>query len=70
MVHRTADYKRDNDTERLEAAESYREDLQRIIVLYEGSRLRPPTPKQLKVIPRGDVSYWLTAHGHAGDFKE
>ena len=26
MVHRTADYKRDNDTERLEAAESYRED--------------------------------------------
>jgi len=74
MVHRKADYKRDNDVERFEAAESYCKDLQRIMLLYEGSKLRPPTPKQLKEIPYGDVGNWLEAHEHAGvragEFKE
>jgi hypothetical protein len=65
-----ADYKRNNDVERFEAAESYCKDLQRIMLLYEGSRLRPPTPKQLKEIPYGDVRNWLETHEHAGDFKE
>ena len=65
MVHRAADYKRDNDVERFEAAESYCKDLQRIILLYEGSQLRPPTPKQLKTIPYGDVCNWLKAHEHS-----
>jgi len=62
MLNSAADYKRCNDTERLEVAESYCKDLQRIILLYEGSGLRPPTPKQLKDIPSGDLSYWLDAH--------
>jgi hypothetical protein len=59
MVNRAVDYKTKNDVERLEASESYCKDLQQIIVLYQGSRLRPPTPKQLKDIPYGDLYYWL-----------
>ena len=69
MVNRAADYKRDNHAERFEAAESYCKDLQRIMLVYESSGLRPPTPKQLKDIPYGDVSYWRETHEHAGDFK-
>jgi hypothetical protein len=60
MVNRVADYKRENDVERFEAAQSYCEDLQQLMLLYEGSGLRPPTPKQLKDIPYGDSYYWLT----------
>ena len=59
MVNRTADYKTKNDVDRSEAAESYCRDLEQIIVLYQDSRLRPPTPKQLKDIPFGDLYYWL-----------
>lgn len=59
MVNRAADYKAKNDVERLEASESLCRDLQQIIVLYQGSRLRPPTPKQLKDIPCGDLHFWL-----------
>jgi hypothetical protein len=74
MVHRAMDYKRDNDMERFEAAESYCKDLKRIMLLYQGSQLRPPTPKQLKPIPYGDVCNWLETHKHtgvqAGEFKE
>jgi len=70
MVNRAADYKRDNDPERFEAVDSYCKDLQRMMLLYDGSRLRPPTPKQLKDLPNGDLSYWLDAHEHAGEFKE
>jgi hypothetical protein len=73
MVNRAADYKRDNDMERFEAAESYCKDLQRLMFRYQGSQLRPPTPKQLKEISYGDVSNWLEAHKHtgvqAGEFK-
>jgi hypothetical protein len=73
MVHRAMDYKRDNDMERFEAAESYCKDLKRIMLLYQGSQLRPPTPKQLKEIPYGDVCNWLEAHKHTdvqtGEFK-
>ena len=59
MVNRTAYYKTKNDVDRLEAAESYCRDLEQIISLYQNSRLRPPTPKQLKDIPFGDLHYWL-----------
>lgn len=59
MVNRAADYKRKNDIERSEAAESYCKDLEQIMSLYHGARLRPPTPKQLKDIPVGDLHYWL-----------
>jgi hypothetical protein len=62
MINRAVDYKKKNDVERSEAAESYCKDLQQIIVLYQDSRLRPPTQKQLKDIPYGDVRYWLE-HG-------
>jgi hypothetical protein len=66
MVNRAVDYKRDNDAERFEAADSYCKDLRRIMLLYDGSRLRPPTPKQLKNVPCADLSYWLETHEHAG----
>jgi hypothetical protein len=59
MLNRAADYKIKNDAERLVAAESLYKDLEKIIVLYQNSRLRPPTPKQLKDIPYGDLFYWL-----------
>ena len=59
MANRALDYKTRNDTKRLEASESYCKDLQKIIALYQGSRLRPPTSKQLKNIPYGDLYYWL-----------
>ena len=70
MVNRAANYKRDNDVERFEAADSYCRDLRQVMFLYDGSGLRPPTPKQLKDVPTGDLSYWLEAHEHKGDFKE
>jgi ABC-type multidrug transport system fused ATPase/permease subunit len=59
LVHRAANYKRDNDAERSEAAESMLRDLEEITSIYHGSRLRPPTPKQLKDVPYGDLYYWL-----------
>ena len=59
LVHRAANYKRDNDTERSEAAESTLRDLEEIMSIYHGSRLRPPTPKQLRDMPHGDLYYWL-----------
>jgi ABC-type multidrug transport system fused ATPase/permease subunit len=58
MVQRAADYKRDNDLDRASAAESYCKDLREIMAIYNGTRLRPPAPKQLKEIPYGDLYYW------------
>ena len=65
MVQRAVDYKRANDLERASAAESYCNDLQEITAIYDGTRLRPPTPKQLKEIPYGDLYYWRD-HGAGG----
>jgi hypothetical protein len=59
MVHSAANYKRDSDVERSEAAESYCKDLEEIMSIYHAARLRPPTPKQLKDVPSGDLYYWL-----------
>jgi len=59
MSNRTADYKRDNDTERAEAAEETCKELEEIIFTYKDSRLKPPGAKQLKAIPYGDLFYWL-----------
>jgi len=59
MVNRAADYKAKNDLERSNACELYCSHLQRMIVLYQGSGLRPPTPKQLNAIPYGDLYAWL-----------
>jgi len=59
MANRVADYKRDGDLERLDAAESYCKDLEDLMIMYQGARLRPPTPKQLKQIPFGDRYFWL-----------
>ena len=59
MANRAADYKRDNDLERLDAAESYCKDLEELMIAYHGAHLRPPTPKQLKDIPYGDRYSWL-----------
>jgi hypothetical protein len=59
MLNRAIDYKAKNDIERAEASESYCRDLERIMFLYQDSHLRPPTPKRLKEVPNGDVTYWL-----------
>jgi len=67
MLNRATDYKRDNDAVRFEAADSYCKDLMRVMLLYDDSGLKPPTPKQLKEVPNGDLLYWLEAHEHKGD---
>jgi hypothetical protein len=59
MVNRAADYTRDGDVERATAAESYCGDLEQLMLLYKDSKLKPPTPKQLKDVPYGDMFYWL-----------
>jgi hypothetical protein len=59
MLNRQIDYKKDNDIERAEAAESYCRDLVELIHIYQGSSLRPPSTKQLTQIPYGDRYYWL-----------
>ena len=58
MIHRAADYRRDNDLVRFEAAEETCRDLEKIISVYDVTRLKPPTEKQLKEIPYGDLLYW------------
>ncbi len=63
MVNREIDYKRQRDAERAQAAESYCKDLIQIMHIYQNSRLRPPTAKQLTQIPYGDLYYWLE-RGH------
>lgn len=59
MVNRAADYKAKNDAERVVACELYCKDLENIMVIYRGSSLRPPTPRQLKEAPYGDLYHWL-----------
>ena len=59
MVNRTADYKMHGDATRLEASESLCKDLERIIAVYQNSELKPPTLRELKAIPYGDLYYWL-----------
>ncbi len=58
MANRAADYRRENDAVRFEAAEATLKDLEKIISIYDGTRLRPPTAKQLKEVPYGDMHYW------------
>lgn len=63
MANRAADYRKQGDLERLEAAESLCEDLVELIVLYQNSGLRPPSPEQLNDVPFGDLTYWLEYGG-------
>jgi len=58
MVQRATDYTRDKDLERASAAESYCKHLREIMAIYHDTRLRPPTPKQLREIPYGELYYW------------
>ena len=62
LLNRAATYRQKNDNERAEAAESTASELQEIIVVYMNSTLRPPTAKQLKAMPYGDVSFYLKAN--------
>ncbi len=62
MVNRGIDYRRQSDAERAQAAESYCKDLLQIMHIYQNSRVRPPTAKQLTYLPYGDLHYWLE-HG-------
>ncbi len=59
MSNRSADYKKKQDWERYEASESYNKDLMEITTIYYNSRLKPPTEKELKKMPYGDLYYWL-----------
>ena len=59
MLNRHIDYRRDNDVERADAAESYCRDLAELILIYQNSSLRPPSVKQLRQILCGDCYYWL-----------
>ena len=64
MIDRAADYRKENDIVRLDAAESCCRDLERIMLIYQDARIRPPTAKQLRSVPYGDLYYWLE---HARD---
>jgi hypothetical protein len=70
MLNRTLDYKRDNDSERWKMGESYCDDLEELMVIYHDSRLRPPTPKQLKNVPFGDRYFWLEHRSQHPVFDE
>jgi hypothetical protein len=59
LLNRAATYRQKNDNERAEAAESTASELQEIIVVYMNTSLRPPTAKQLKAMPYGDVNFYL-----------
>ena len=59
MLNRAVDYKARNDLERAEAADSYCKDLGELMDIYQHSRRRPPTEKQLQEIPYGDPYYWF-----------
>ncbi|MHB8853593.1 MAG: hypothetical protein ACYC6P_09600 [Ignavibacteriaceae bacterium] len=59
MLNRAVDYKMKNDIERFNASQSYCNDLEQIIAIYQDSQLKPPTKKQLKEIPFGDLFFWL-----------
>jgi len=61
LVNRAATYKQKNDNERAEAADSMASELQEIIAVYMNAPLRPPTAKQLRTMPYGDVSFYLNA---------
>jgi len=63
MLNRRADYKAKNDSERFEASDSFCRDLETILQIYQDSQIRPPTPKQLKAIPCGDLYHWLNQAG-------
>jgi hypothetical protein len=59
MANRAADYRAKNDAERAAACEEYCKDLERIMLIYQGSGLRPPTRRQVKDVPYGDLYHWL-----------
>ena len=62
MVFRLADYKKTTDVERQKAAQSICEDLERILFIYQDCPFRPPSTRQNRSVPFGDVYYWLQ-HG-------
>ena len=65
LVSRSVAYKQKNDNERAEACESTAIELQQVIVVYMNVSLRPPTAKQLKAMPYGDVSFYLKANSQS-----
>lgn len=62
LLNRAAAYRLKNDGERAEAAEGMAGELQQMIAVYMNSALRPPTARQLKAMPYGDVSFYLNAN--------
>jgi hypothetical protein len=59
MLQRSADYRMKNDLSRYEASESVNKDLEKLIGVYSVAAIKPPTEKQLKDVPYGDIYYWF-----------
>ena len=59
LVNRAATYRQNDDNERAEAAGSMASELEEIIAVYMNAPLKPPTAKQLRAMPYGDVSFYL-----------
>ena len=59
MSNRVADYKKNNDFERAEAAELMVKDLSEVLALYLDSGVKVPTEKQIKDNPLGDMRFLL-----------
>jgi hypothetical protein len=61
LLNRAAAFRQMNDNERAEPCECMANELQHIIVDYMNAPLRPPTAKQLRAMPYGDVNFYLNA---------
>ena len=61
LVIRAVAYRQKNDYERADAAESTASELEQLIAVYMTASLRPPTAKQLRAMPYGDVNFYLNA---------
>jgi hypothetical protein len=63
LANRVADYRRDNDFERAEAAALTCSGIESLMSMYAGHHVAPPTERHLKIIPFGDKGFWLNQCG-------
>ena len=58
VIRKIEGYKKDDD-EDLEEYEEYLADLEKIILIYKDSKLKPPDSCELQDIPYGDINYFI-----------
>ena len=58
VLRKIEGYKKDDD-EDLEEYEEYLADLEKIILIYKDSKLKPPDSSELQDIPYGDINYFI-----------